>query len=99
MSKAFRKALDGAGLTELRLVDLRDMFATIALESGKSVTAFQERLGHSSAMTTWGFYKDSIQSVQKDMVDRFGAKLDEIVPPIVDQKLAFGGPTASQATA
>ena len=99
MSKAFRKALDGVGLTELRLVDLRHIFATTALESGESVTAVQEQLGHSSPMTTWGFYKDSIQGVQKDMVDPFGGKLDEIAPPIVDQKLTFGGPTAPQATA
>ena len=38
-------------LTELRLVDLRQMFATIALGSGESVTAVQEQLGHSSPMT------------------------------------------------
>ena len=50
-------------------------------------------------MTTSGFYKDGIQSLQNDMVDRFGAKLDEIAPPIVDRKLTFGGPTAPQATA
>ena len=38
-------------LTELRLVDLRQMFATIALGSGEAVTAVQEQLGHSSPMT------------------------------------------------
>lgn len=99
VSKTFRKALDGVGLTEVRLVDLRHMFATIALESGESVTAVQEQLGHSSPVTTWSFYKDSIQGVQKDMVDRFGAKLDEIAPHVVDRKLTLDGLAALQAPA
>ena len=99
MSKAFRTALDGVGLTELRLVDLRHMFATIALEGGESVTAVQEQLGHSSPVTTWSFYKDSIQGVQKDMVDRFGAKLDEIAPHVVDQKLTFDDLSAPEGPA
>ena len=83
MSKAFRKALDGVGLTELRLVDLRHMFATIALESGESVTPVQEQLGHSSPMTTWGFYKDSIQGARKDIVDRCKRRSCDLPRPLL----------------
>ena len=87
VSKTFRKALNKAGIPDIRMMDLRHVFSTFGLEDGEPVKAVQEQLGHASPATTWMFYADSIPGVQAAMVDRLGARFDRIGLHVVDRKL------------
>ena len=52
LRKAFRWALEKAGLPMMRIHDLRHSFATLATEMGEDIRAISKVLGHSNTTTT-----------------------------------------------
>ncbi len=55
-----RWALAAAGLPRIRFHDLRHTSSTLMLDSGVPIATVQERLGHSSPLTTLGIYGHSL---------------------------------------
>jgi integrase len=52
----WRKALDGAGLSDIRLHDLRHFYASGLIANGCDVVTVQRALGHANATTTLATY-------------------------------------------
>ncbi|MGI8614894.1 MAG: tyrosine-type recombinase/integrase [Nocardioidaceae bacterium] len=55
-AKTWRRAVGSADATELRLHDLRHVYASALIAAGESVKTVQRRLGHTSATTTLDTY-------------------------------------------
>jgi len=76
VSHTFSKITTRAGLSRLRLHDLRHIHATMLLKAGTHPRIVQERLGHSSAATMLDIYSHSVPGLQKATVER----LDTLLP-------------------
>jgi integrase len=59
-SRAFRRALEQAGLRRIRLHDLRHSYASILISAGVSPAYVQPQLGHASIKMTVDTYKHLI---------------------------------------
>jgi integrase len=61
--RAFRRALDGAGLEHARAYDLRHSFASLLLHEGRSVIYLARQLGHDArlTLTTYGHVMDEFE--------------------------------------
>lgn len=76
----WRKALSAAGLTGLRLHDLRHFFASGLIASGCDVVTVQRALGHASATTTLNTYGH----LWPDADDRTRAATDGLMSAALD---------------
>ena len=75
-SKVFHAAVTRAGLpTSITYHDLRHYYASLLIRHGESIKTVQERLGHSSAVTTLNTYSH----LWPDSDDRTRAAVDEVL--------------------
>jgi len=81
VSHTFSKITTRAGLSHLRLHDLRHIHATMLLKAGTHPQIVQERLGHSSIATTLDIYSHTVPGLQKVAAER----LDTLLP-VQEQK-------------
>jgi integrase len=72
-SRKFAKACEAAGVTGVRLHDLRHHLATDQLSKGRSLHAVSQRLGHSSTATTQRVYSHWLEEAD-DMADDIGGR-------------------------
>jgi integrase len=65
--KAFRRALDAAGVAEGRPYDLRHSFASLLLYEGRSVIYVARQLGHDARLTlgTYGHVIDELEGAPR----------------------------------
>lgn len=71
--KHFKAAVASIGRPEVRFHDLRHSYATNALQSGDSIKAVQEQLGHYSSAFTMDTYADVSRQMRKESQDRMEA--------------------------
>jgi integrase len=69
MTDKFRKAKRRAGVTALRMHDLRHQAATTLLNRGISPRVVSERLGHSRTSTTLDIYAQFIPAADREAAD------------------------------
>jgi len=70
VSHTFSKIAARAGISHLRLHDLRHIHATLLLKVGIHPRVVQERLGHSSIATTLDIYSHTVPGLQKMAAER-----------------------------
>jgi integrase len=71
-SRRFRKACDDAGLTRVRLHDLRHYVATRLLSAGVDVRTVAGRLGHRNAATTLNVYSHFVPEADQEAAEILG---------------------------
>jgi integrase len=69
-SRTFAKEAARAGLPPIRLHDLRQTWATLALAAGLHPKIVQERLGHSNVSITLDIYSHVTEGLHSDAADR-----------------------------
>lgn len=74
--RVWKPAIEAAGLSGLRIHDLRHTYTSLAIASGASVKAVQNSLGHANASTTLNVYAGLLESEKTEVADRLGAVLD-----------------------
>jgi integrase len=80
-SKLWRAAVTRAGLPqEITYHSLRHYYASLLIRHGESIKTVQERLGHSSAVTTLNTYSH----LWPDSDDRTRAAVDEVLRTAAD---------------
>jgi integrase len=77
--RVFNKALEKAGLREIRVHDLRHTYASLLIQGSESLAYIRDQLGHHSIKVTVDIYGHLAPEGNKEAVD----KLDD---PIVDRK-------------
>ena len=79
LNRAFMLALSKAGIKGLRFHDLRHTAATRMIESGASIVAIKEILGHSSLDMTMRYAhpNESLRSALEGLSDRFSDSLTD----------------------
>ena len=75
LAKHFRSMLDLAGVSRMRLYDLRHSAATIALAAGVSPKVVSEQLGHASTAFTLDTYAHVLPHMQDEAAARVEALL------------------------
>lgn len=75
LTKAFARAVKGAGVPSIRLHDLRHTHATLLLADGVAAKVVQERLGHSSISVTLDLYGHVTAELEQAAADRIGSIL------------------------
>ena len=75
LRRSFRKILQAAGLTALRIHDLRHCAASLMLKAGTPITTVAERLGHASTTTTYALYAHSVPGSQSEAAEALDALL------------------------
>ena len=74
VKRVFKVLLKKAGLpTSFRLRDLRHTCATLLLESGESIKAVSERLGHADVRLTLNIYAHCLPAMQQSAARRAGS--------------------------
>lgn len=76
VSGAFERLSGAAGLTRIRLHDLRHTAATLMLRAGAHPKVVQERLGHSSVAMTLDLYSHAVPSMGVEAADQIAALVD-----------------------
>jgi integrase len=76
LAEHFRSILDLAGVPRIRLYDLRDSAATIALAAGVSPKVVSEQLGHASTAFTLDTYAHVLPHMQDELCS-FDRQRDE----------------------
>lgn len=71
----FQRLAAEAGLSVMRLHDLRHTSATLALLAGIHPKVVQERLGHSSIMITMDTYSHVVQGMQEEAAEKLAGLL------------------------
>jgi integrase len=71
ISLAFRRAVKRAGVTPIRLQDVRHTHASLLLAAGINPKVASERLGHSSVAFTLDTYAHVMPGMQPDAAERF----------------------------
>jgi integrase len=102
---AFGKALRAAGLTKVRIHDLRHTAATLLLKKGMHPKVVQEFLGHSSVTLTLDTYSHVVPSLHVEVADRMqglfetaepnGSNLAAKPPELAGEDQAEGAPDRS----
>jgi integrase len=77
VTRAFMRISKSAGLTGLRLHDLRHTHATLMLKAGVPAKVVSERLGHASISTTIDIYSHVLPGMQEDAVAKFSRLLGD----------------------
>ena len=72
----FYKALEKAGLRQIRFHDLRHTFASLLISQGESLAYVRDQLGHSSIQITVDTYGHLVPGSNRQAVDR----LDDLQP-------------------
>ena len=72
---AWRRLCDAAGVTGVRVHDLRHMHASYLLDAGVPLHTVSRRLGHERASTTSDIYGHAIDARDQGAADLFGAML------------------------
>jgi integrase len=75
-SDRFEALVRRAGVTRIRLHDVRHTAATLLLRAGVPVHVVSQRLGHASASTTWDVYGHVLPGQQSDAAARIAAAID-----------------------
>lgn len=73
-----------AGLSRIRLHDLRHTHATLLLKAGVPLKIVSERLGHSSPAFTMAVYQHVLPGMQRDAADTFARLMAEPKPTTPD---------------
>jgi integrase len=76
VSQRFRRLRDQAGLSHVRLHDLRHYAATRLIAGGVPVRTVSGRLGHANAATTLGIYSHFVEASDQAAADLLGELLD-----------------------
>lgn len=76
--KHFKTAVESIGRPEVRFHDLRHSYATAALQSGDSIKAVQEQLGHYSSAFTMDTYADVSQKMRHESQSRMERFFKEV---------------------
>lgn len=76
-ARHFKRLLQGAGLPNLRLYDLRHTHATLLLAAGEHPKVVQERLGHSTITLTLDTYSHVVPGMQERAAERLDAILED----------------------
>jgi integrase len=71
VTHAFGKVVKRAGLTGIRMHDLRHTHATLMLAAGIHPKIVSERLGHASVSTTLNIYSHVLPGLQEKAVEKF----------------------------
>jgi integrase len=71
-SRAFRRICEQAGVTSVRLHDLRHYVATRLLTAGVDVRTVAGRLGHRNPSTTLNVYSHFVPETDKEAADALG---------------------------
>jgi len=66
----FKKALEKAGLREIRLHDLRHSFASMLLQQGASLVYVKDQMGHSSIQITVDTYGHLVPGANRNEVNK-----------------------------
>jgi len=74
-TQLLRRISKRAGVSEVRLHDLRHTHATLGLAAGVPPKVMQERLGHSSIQITLDLYSHVVPGMQADAASKIGALL------------------------
>ena len=77
VTAAFKLLCDKAGLTGVRLHDLRHLHATQLLAAGVPVRTVSGRLGHANAATTLNVYAHFLEASDQDNAAVIGGLLDD----------------------
>jgi integrase len=78
LRRDFEKALQAAGLPQIRFHDLRHTAASLMLNHGIPVIVVSRRLGHSRPSITMDVYGHLIPGLQQQAAD----KIDELITPV-----------------
>lgn len=73
--RVFHKALEKAGLRQIRVHDLRHTYASLLIQAGESLVYVRDQLGHHSIKVTVDIYGHLSPEGNKDAVDR----LDDVI--------------------
>jgi integrase len=79
-SRAFRRICQQAGVTRVRLHDLRHYVATRLLAAGVDVRTVAGRLGHRNPSTTLNVYSHFVPEADQDAADALGRIFDAANP-------------------
>jgi integrase len=79
-SRAFRRICQQAGVTDVRLHDLRHYVATRLLAAGVDVRTVAGRLGHRNPSTTLNVYSHFVPEADQDAADALGRIFDAATP-------------------
>ena len=71
LSHAFSRIAQKAGLTGVRLHDMRHSHASLMLREGVPAKVIQERLGHASISTTMDLYAHLLPGIQEEAAIKF----------------------------
>jgi len=71
VSRSFGKMIKNAGLSHIRLHDLRHTHATMMLEAGVHPKVVSERLGHASISITLDTYSHVLPGLQEAAAEKF----------------------------
>jgi integrase len=77
VTKAFHRILGKAGLTNIRLHDLRHTHATLMLKAGVHPKVVSERLGHANIGITLDIYSHVLPGLQEAAAERFDRLFEE----------------------
>lgn len=77
ISRAFARARDAAGVSNVRLHDLRHYVAVTMLQDGESAADVAGQLGHASVATTTSTYWRHMPGRNRDATDRRAARLGD----------------------
>jgi site-specific recombinase XerD len=78
MRKTFANVCRAAGITGLRIHDLRHSFATLAIQGGASLYDVQKLLGHQDIAMTQR-YAHMVDESQRRATDNFSKVIDRVV--------------------
>src|SRR5207244_74023 len=88
--RVWLKACERAGLVGLRIHDLRHTHAAMLISAGRSLTAIQRRLGHSSIAITSDLYGHLREEVDEGIIAAIeealaGVDMDAVVDELRDE--------------
>ena len=75
VTQQFKRIASRAGLSEVRLHDLRHTHASLMLQQGTDIKTISTRLGHSSVAFTMDTYAHLLPGMQKAAMEKFEAAL------------------------
>ena len=94
VTKAFHRIVVKAGLTNIRLHDLRHTHATLMLKAGVRPKVVSERLGHANIGITLDIYSYVLPGLQEAVAEKFDRIFEEVAnensDPSVSKMLANG---------